>query len=69
MNEYKNYYIALIDNDKNEWGILESTDFNYISRVFEDMSAPPDYCSIELRGTNEDIDTHLDYEVLRYDRR
>ena len=64
---FENYYIALIDKDGNEWGILESTDYDYIYRVFEDMSAPPDY-DMELRGTNEDVDTHLDYTVLRYER-
>lgn len=58
---YKHYYIALIDEDLNEWGILESSDLDYISKVFEDIA--PQHIA-ELRGTDEDLDTHLGYEVI-----
>lgn len=63
-----NYFIAMIrKEDGFDWCIMESTDYDYIYRVFEDMVKPPEY-DIELRATEEDIDTYLSYEVLRYDR-
>lgn len=66
--EYEHYFISLIDNDGMDWCILESPDYGYIAKVFDDMAAPPNY-DMELRGTNEDIDTCLTWDVLRYDRR
>ena len=65
---YEHYFIALIDKDGMDWCILESSDYDYIYRVFENMSAPPEY-DMELRGTTEDIDTYFTWDVLRYDRR
>lgn len=61
-----NYYIAFITEDGFDWCVLESTDYDYIYRVFEDLSAPPGF-NMELRVTEEDVDTHVTYEVLRYD--
>ena len=60
------YYIALIDDNDMDWCILESDDYDYLLDIFEKMSAPPGY-NMELRRRDEDIDTHLFYEVLRYD--
>ena len=61
-----NYFIVFIKEDGFEWCILETTDDLYATRVFEDLSTPPGY-NMELRQTEEDVDTHLNYEVLRYD--
>jgi hypothetical protein len=61
-----NYYIAFISENGTDWAVLESTDYDYINRVYEEICAPPGY-NTELRATEEDIDTHLSYEVLRYD--
>lgn len=61
-----NYYIVFIDKDDFEWAIMESTDYEFINRVYEELCPPPGY-NTELRSTEEDIDTHLTYEVLRYD--
>lgn len=60
-----NYYIALVDEYGNDYGIMESTDKDYISKVFMDLVTPPAYSRMELRGTEEDLDTHLDYEIIR----
>ena len=61
-----NYYIVFIAENGEEWTVLTSEDFDYIERVFEELSAPPQY-NTELRQTAEDIDTALTYEVVRYD--
>ena len=61
-----NYFIAFIAEDEFEWCVMESTDFDYISKIYESMSAPPGY-NTELRATEEDIETYRTYEVLRYD--
>lgn len=62
---FENYFISFIDSEGNDWCIMESTDYDYLCRVFEDMSAPPEY-RMESRGTNESVDTCLTWEVLRY---
>lgn len=59
-----NYFIVFINDEGFEWGVLENTDYKYSLRVFEDLSAPPGW-KIELRQTEEDVDTHLFYELLR----
>ena len=61
-----NYFIVFLRQDKFEWCVLETEDEDYAYQVFEDMSAPPDW-NMELRATEEDVDTCLNYEVLRYD--
>lgn len=61
-----NYYIVFIAENGEEWTILTSEDYDYIAQVFEELSAPPQY-NTELRQTEEDIDTALSYEVVRYD--
>lgn len=61
-----NYYIAYINKDGLDWAVFQTTDEEYAYRVFEDLSTIPGW-NIELRATEEDIDTHLHYEVLRYD--
>lgn len=58
-----NYYIALINQYGEDWGLMFSTDYDFIKRAFEAL-APPAGCIAELRETEEDIDTHLHYEVL-----
>lgn len=60
-----NYYIAFITEDGSEWNVMESTDYDYIYDVFENLSAPPGF-NMELRAIEEDADEE-DYEVLRYD--
>lgn len=61
-----NYFIAFMREDEFEWCVLQTTDEEYAYRVFEDISAPPGY-NVELRCTEEDIETYRTYEVLRYD--
>lgn len=61
-----NYYIAYINKDGLDWAVFQTTDEEYARRVFEDLSTIPGW-NMELRATEEDIDTHLHYEVLRYD--
>ena len=58
-----NYYIALINKYGEDWALITSTNFDYIKRVFDDMWPPHD-CAVELRATDEPLDTHLDYEIL-----
>ena len=61
-----NYYIAFLNEEGFEWCVLQTTDKEYAYKVFEDMCPPPGY-NMELRATEEDIDTHINYEVLGYD--
>ena len=61
-----NYYIALINQEQFEWCILATDSEDFAYKVFEEFSAPPGW-NAELRATTEDVDTHLNYEVLRYD--
>lgn len=61
-----NYYIAFITEDGTDWCVLAGTDYDYITTIFETLSAPPGF-NMELRATEEDIDTHVTYEVLRFD--
>lgn len=61
-----NYFICLINRDGFEWCILQTEDEEYAYRVFEDLSAPPDW-NTELRATEESVETYRTYEVLRYD--
>ena len=60
------YFIALIRQDDFEWCVLQTEDEEYVYRVFEDFCAPPNW-NVELRTTEEDVDTYRNYEVLRYD--
>ena len=62
-----NYYIVFIDKDDFEWAIISGIDEEYMFDLFEQMSPPPGY-NMELRSTDEDLDTHLNYKVIRYDR-
>lgn len=59
-----NYFIVFMGDDEFEWCVLQSTDFAYITKVYEEMSAPPGY-SMELRVTREPIETYRSYDVLR----
>ena len=34
--------------------------------LFDRMTPPPDY-NMELRETTQDVDTYVDYLVIRYD--
>lgn len=60
---YKYYFISFIDENEIDWCILTSSDYDYIYRIFQDICFPSEYI-IELRGTDEDIETCLDWEVL-----
>lgn len=61
-----NYFITFFNKDEFEWCVLQTTDEEYAYKVFEDLSAPPDW-NMELRCTTENIETYRTYEVLRYD--
>lgn len=61
-----NYFICFINSEDFDWCALETTDMEYAHRVFEDLLAPPGW-KMELRCTEEDIDTYINYELLRYD--
>lgn len=61
-----NYFIVIIQEDGTDWCILQTQDEEYAYRVFEDLCMPVGWNS-ELRATEEDVDTYLSYEVLRYD--
>ena len=60
------YFIALIREDEFEWCILQTEDDVYAHSVFEDLNPPPG-CNMELRCTEEDIETYRTYDILRYD--
>ena len=60
------YLIVWINEERFEWCILATDDEDFACKIFEELSAPPGW-NIELRATEEDIDTYLNYEVLRYD--
>ncbi len=60
-----NYYIVFIDKDDFEWCVISGTDEEFMFNLFEEISPPPGY-NMELRSTDEDLDTHLYYEVIRY---
>lgn len=59
-----NYYIALVNKYGEDWGLIESTDKNYLQNIMEHLALPPEYEKMELRETAEPIDTHLHYEVI-----
>lgn len=61
----KTYYISIVKKDGFEWGLMESLDYDYIEKIFNLMAIPPEYSYMELRGTTEDIDTHLNYDVYK----
>lgn len=61
-----NYFIVFYNEEEFEWCVLETTDEVYAYRVFEDLSAPPDW-NMELRCTEEPVETYRSYEVLRFD--
>lgn len=61
-----NYFISFMRQDGDEWCVLVTTDDEYAYKVFEDLCSPPGW-NMELRCTKEDIDTYLNYDVLRYD--
>jgi len=60
------YFITFFNEDEFEWCVLSTDDREYAFRVFKDLSAPPGW-NMELRSTEEDIETFRTYEVLRYD--
>lgn len=59
-----NYYIAFINEEGQDWCVLETTDKAYAYKVYDELSAPWGYDK-ELRQTESDVDTHLSYEVLK----
>lgn len=59
-----NYYIAFINKSGFDWCVMESTNKDYITAVFDNLTPPPEYTK-ELRATPESIDTHLIYEVIK----
>ena len=59
-----NYFIVFIARDGFEWCVLESKNHGHISRVFAELALPPEYEEMELRCTDEPVDTHLHYDVL-----
>lgn len=63
-----NYFISFMHKEGDEWCVFFTTDEEYAYKVFEDLCPPPNW-NMELRCTKEDIETYLDYEVLRYDHR
>ncbi len=62
--EFKNYYLALVDKQDEESAIYESQNVEEIYNLFYSMAVPSHYEWLVLRGTNEPVDTHVDYEVL-----
>ena len=60
-----NYFIVFVDANEFEWCVLLTRDYEYATRVFEDLCALPGW-NIELRQTEEDIDTYKSYELLKH---
>lgn len=58
-----NYYIAIIDEYEEEWVILSGNDYDKMLEVFKGLCIRPGHVA-ELRETEEDLDTHLDYTVI-----
>lgn len=61
-----NYFIAFIGEDEFEWCVLQTTDKEYATKVFKDLDSPPGW-NMELRATEESIETYRSYYVLDYD--
>lgn len=60
------YFIVMMNEEEFEWCVLQTEDEDYARRVFEDFCTLPGW-NAELRCTMEDIETHISYDVLRYD--
>lgn len=60
-----NYLIMLIDENDDDWCVFTTTDYDYAIDLFDRMTPPPGY-NMELRETTEDVDTYVDYLVIRY---
>ena len=58
-----NYYIAIIDENEEEWVILSGNDRDKMLEVFKNLCVRPGNVA-ELRETEEDLDTHLNYYVI-----
>ena len=61
-----NYFIVFLREDDYEWCVFQTTSEDYANRVFDDLCSPP-YWNMELRATEEDVDTYTTCCVLRYD--
>lgn len=61
-----NYFISFTNAEEFDWCVLVTDDYDYAYKVFEDLCPLPGY-KMELRATDQDIDTYTNYEVLRYD--
>lgn len=59
-----NYYIAFVNEDGYDWCSVATNDYDKIVEIYELLCPPPGW-EMELRVTEEDIDTHVHYEVLR----
>lgn len=61
-----NYLICFVNENGEDWCIVSGDGYDYMYNLFEKMSPPPGW-NMELRETEEDVDTYMDYTVIRYD--
>ena len=57
------YFITFIREDEFEWCVFNTHNKEYAYKTFEDLFSPPEY-DMELRVTNEPIETFRNYDVL-----
>ena len=60
---FKHYFLVQVDEDDGVWCMLESHNLDYLMKIAESISVS-NTKRIEIRGTDEPVDTHLSYGVV-----